>query len=92
MKTSAWDRIKEYPNQHLCNVNGKLRCNACSEFISNKKSSIDKHVKSKKHEKGLSDIAKNKLDSQTIMEFEEKRSERTCKRVDFTNRNATASL
>lgn len=68
MKTSVWDGIKDYPNQHLCNVNGTLQCNACSEFISNKKSSIGKHVKSKKLEKGLSDIAKNKLASQTIME------------------------
>ena len=76
VKTSVWDRIKEYPNQHLCNVNRKLWCNACSEFISNKKSSIDKHVKSKKNEKGLSDIAKNKLESQTIMECLKRRDQR----------------
>ena len=76
VKMSVWDRIKEYPNQHFCNINGKLRCNACSEMISSKKSSIEKHIKSKKHEKGIADIAKSKAESQTIMECLKGRDQR----------------
>ena len=60
VRTSAWDRITEYPKHHFAVVNRKLRCNACSEIISEKKSSIEKHIKSKKHERGLSEIAKSK--------------------------------
>ena len=52
---STWDRIKEYPNQHFAVVKRKLRCNACSEVLSDKKSSIERHTKSKKREKGLAD-------------------------------------
>ena len=26
---STWERLKEYPNQHLAVVSGTLRCNAC---------------------------------------------------------------
>ena len=75
VKMSVWDRIKEYTNQHFCNINGTLRCNACSEMISSKKSSIEKH-KSKKHEKGIADIAKSKAESQTIMECLKRRDQR----------------
>ena len=52
---STWDRLKEYPNQHFAVVKRKLRCNACSEVLSDKKSPIERHTKSKKHEKGLAD-------------------------------------
>ena len=65
--TSAWDRLKEFPNNHFAVVSQNLRCNACNEIISKKKSSIVKHVESKKHKKGLADIAKNKMENQTIM-------------------------
>ena len=40
VRTSAWDRITEYPKHHFAVVNRKLRCNACSEIISEKKSSM----------------------------------------------------
>ena len=66
--TSAWDRLKEYPSQHFAVVSGNLRCNACSETISLKKSSIEKHIKSSKHTKGISRIARDKKESQSIME------------------------
>ena len=46
-KVSAWERLKEYPGQHFAVVGGKLRCNACSENLSDKKSSFDRHTKSK---------------------------------------------
>ena len=32
VRTSAWDRITEYPKHHFAVVNRKLRCNACSEL------------------------------------------------------------
>ena len=53
--------MKEFLNNHFAIVSQKLRCNACNEIISKNKSSIVKHVKSKKHKKGLADIAKNKM-------------------------------
>lgn len=37
VRTSAWDRITEYPKHHFAVVNRKLRCNACSEIISEEK-------------------------------------------------------
>ena len=46
--TCAWDRVKDYPKQHFAVVSGSLHCNACSETLSLKKSSIDKHIKSSK--------------------------------------------
>ena len=76
VRTSAWDRITEYPKHHFAVVNRKLRCNACSEIISEKKSSIEKHIKSKKHERGLSEIAKSKSESQTITACLQRRDNR----------------
>ena len=64
--TIAWDRLKEFPKNHFAIVSQKLRGNACNEMISKKKSSIVKHVESKKHKKGLADIAKNKTENHTI--------------------------
>ena len=73
---SAWDRLKEYPMQHFAVVNGKLRCDACSEVLADKKSSIERHTKSKKHEKGLADIQRNKSEQQSIKECLQKRAKR----------------
>lgn len=67
-KTSVWDRIKEFPGQHLECVRGQLRCNACQEALAQKKSTVEKHVKSKKHLNGISSIAKSKKESQTILQ------------------------
>ena len=76
VRTSAWDRITEYPKHHFAVVNRKLRCNACREIISEKKRSIEKHIKSKKHERGLSEIAKSKSESQTITACLQRRDNR----------------
>ena len=57
-KTSAWD---------FAVVDKKLCCKACVLrrcFV--EKSSIKNHEESAKHKKSLSDIAKNKAESQTI--------------------------
>ena len=73
---STWDRLKEYPKQHFAVVNGKLRCNACSEVLADKKSYIERHTKSKKHEKGLADIERKKSEQQSIKECLQKRAKR----------------
>ena len=70
-----WDRTKEYPNQHFVVVNGNLRCNACSEVLSDKKSTIERHVKSKKHEKGLTAIGRNKSEQQSIKQCLQRKAE-----------------
>ena len=36
-KTSVWDRIKQFPGQHLECVRRQLRCNACQETLAQKK-------------------------------------------------------
>ena len=46
---SSWDRVKEFKDQCLTVVSGNLRCDACKETISKKKSSVKKHVASAKH-------------------------------------------
>ena len=66
--TCAWGRVKDYPKQHFAVVSGNLRCNAYSETLSLKKSSIDEHVKSSKHTNGDARIAKDKKKSQSIMD------------------------
>ena len=73
-KASAWESLKEYPGQHFAVVGGKLRCNACSKNLSDKKSSLDRHTKSKKHETGLASIRRNKTESQSIAECLQKRA------------------
>ena len=66
--TCAWGRVKDYPKQHFAVVSRNLRCNAYSETLSLKKSSIDEHVKSSKHTNGDARIAKDKKQSQSIMD------------------------
>ncbi|CAB4009311.1 Hypothetical predicted protein [Paramuricea clavata] len=29
--TTAWDRLKDFPNHHFTVIDRKLRCNACNE-------------------------------------------------------------
>ena len=50
-------RLKEFPDQHLSLLCGKLFCNACREHLSVKKSVITQHVNSAKHAMGLRCIA-----------------------------------
>ena len=74
--TTAWDRLKEFPNHHFAVIDRKLRCDACSEELSMKKSSIKKHIESRKHKNGLSDIRKNKSHNHTIMACLQRRDKR----------------
>ena len=57
---SAWDRVNEFKDQCLTTVSGNLRCDACRETLSKKKSSVKKHVSSIKHIKALENIKKSK--------------------------------
>ena len=73
---SLWERVEQYENEYFTVVNGKLRCDACKEFISKKKSSIVKHVQSRKHLTGKKEIERRKTREQSIVE--EKRSLKKC--------------
>ena len=48
----------------------------CGAMLAAKLSSIEKHIKSKKHERGLSEIAKSKSESQTITACLQRRDNR----------------
>ena len=50
-------------------VGGKHRYNAYSENLSDKKSSIDMHTKSKKHEAGMANITRKKVEGGLITEY-----------------------
>ena len=54
-------RIKEFPNEKLSVVSGKLFCTACQENVSLKKSVIIQHIKSLKHADGKERLEKNEL-------------------------------
>ena len=50
---SPSDRIKDFPDECLkVNFNKQLFCNACREVLSCKKSLLQTHIKTSKHEKG----------------------------------------
>jgi len=68
---SAWDRVNEFKDQCLTTVSGNLRCDACRETLSKKKSSVKKHVSSIKHIKALENIEKSKKKDQNIKELVE---------------------
>jgi len=67
-KTSVWDRIRDHPGQHLEFVKGQLKCNACHEILALKKSSVDRHMKSKKPLAGIARITADRKESQTIFQ------------------------
>ena len=67
-KTSVWDRIRDHPGQHLEYVRGQLKCNACHEILAQKKSTVDRHMKSKKHLAGIARITADRKESQTIFQ------------------------
>ena len=50
-------------------MSGNLRCDACKETISKKKSSVKKHVASAKHIKALENIKKSKMKDQNIKDL-----------------------
>ena len=66
---STWDRVNEFKDQCLTTVSGNLRCDACRETLSKKKSSVKKHVSSIKHIKALENIKKSKKKDQNIKDL-----------------------
>ena len=48
-RISPSDRLREYQHENLTVSNRKLFCSACREELSTKKSSLESHIKSKKH-------------------------------------------
>ena len=62
------DRVKQYANDHLQVSAGKLFCPACREEVSTKKSIIDKHINSTKHQKGKERITLKTKNEQSIVE------------------------
>ena len=59
-KKTFVDRIKQFPGESLCLRNSKLFCDACKELLSSKKSILQNHVASKKHDSGKAKIKKKK--------------------------------
>ena len=66
---SSRDRVNEFKDQYLTVVSGNLRCDACKETTSKKKSSVKKHVASAKHIKALENIKKSKMKDQNIKDL-----------------------
>ena len=59
-KLSSWQRVQEHKNEYLTSLDGKLRCDACKETISKKKSTVKKHISSLKHVKAKKTILESK--------------------------------
>ena len=68
--------MKDYPDHYFVMVSRNLGCNACSETLSCKKSSIEKHVKSKKYLTRIFNIGKSIKESQSILECLQRRDKR----------------
>ena len=72
---SAWERVNEFKDQSLTTVSGNLRCDACRETLSKKKSSVKKHVLSIKHIKRWRILRKAKRKIQISRIFLQKQAE-----------------
>ena len=68
-KLSSWQRVQEHKNEYLTSVDGKLRCDACKETISKKKSTVKKHISSLKHVKAKKTILESKKKDQSVLEL-----------------------
>ena len=66
---SAWDRLNEFKDKNLTVLSGGLRCDACKETISKKKSSVKKHIQSQKHIKSKDVIKTSKKKDQVIRDL-----------------------
>ena len=66
---SAWDILNEFKDEYLTVLSGGLRCDACKETISKKKSSVKKHIQSQKHIKSKDVIKTSKKKDQSIRDL-----------------------
>ena len=62
------DRVKQYDSDYFQVSAGKLFCSACREEVSTKKSIIDHHINSIKHQKGKERLTSKKKGEQSIVE------------------------
>ena len=69
-KVSAYRRVRENRNEFL-NVTSKnmLRCDACKETVSKKKSTVRKHINSVKHNDVKRAIKNSKKRDQSLLTF-----------------------
>ncbi len=63
---------KQYRNEHLTVTNKNLFCSACRETLSLKKSVINLHIKSVKHENGKTRLASREKREKNISEMLQK--------------------
>ncbi|KAK3744779.1 hypothetical protein QZH41_004216 [Actinostola sp. cb2023] len=69
-KVSAYQRVKEYKNEYLIVTdNNMLRCDACKETISKKKSSVRKHIGTAKHNEAKKIIQNSKKRDSSLLTF-----------------------
>ena len=59
--------MKQFPNQNFIVSHGKLFCTACKEEVALKRSVIELHIKSEKHERGKVKMASNEKREQDIV-------------------------
>lgn len=84
---SAYDRVRDFPDDQLSVMGGKLICRACCvQDLSLKISSLKAHVKTESHKKNLERRDKNQL---TLLSY--KKIVQTSEKEDFTA-GATLSL
>ena len=69
VKVEAFSRLKEFPDQCLSVVLGKLFCSACRENASLKKSVISLHLKSAKHASGMQRLKSMRKREQDIADL-----------------------
>ena len=65
---SPIDRVRAYPNEPFTVSNKKLFCSACREELATKKSVIDLHLKSVKHDKGKQRLSSNAQKEEDIIQ------------------------
>lgn len=74
VRTSAWGRITEYPKHHFAVLTGN--CGAMFAAKLSLRRKVQSKNISKRHERGLSEIAKSKSESQTITACLQRRDNR----------------
>ena len=75
-KVSAYQRVRENRNEYLSGTSkNTLRCDACKETISKKKSTVRKHINSVKHNDAKRAIQNSKKRDQSLLTFLRRKDE-----------------
>ena len=73
----AFQRVRENKNESLSDTsNNMLRCDACSETLSKKKSTVRKHIGSAKHNDVKKAIQNSKKKHQSLLTFFQRSDEK----------------